>query len=855
MNDYTEIDNIDLTNCDREAIHLLGKVQSHGAMLVLSSDWVLVNASNNIQKFCSVIDEAALGMSAESLFISDSLKKIKTAVGNISEFDHSERLFGLRLFVSSDQVYDCALHFSGENLVIEIEPNDAGKHKFNIQTLRQALHKLTKVGTLENFFNDGAEMIAELLEFDRVMVYQFHPDDSGEVVGEYLKSKVDSFFGLRYPASDIPKQARALYLRNLTRTIADVYDEGAELLVDEPIDFSVSTLRTVSPMHIEYLKNMGIHSSLSVSIIIDGKLWGLLACHHYSAHYVSLEQRSIAEVFAEAFSMELSSRLQHEQQVNHEVAKSLHLKIMASHDSAKNIFDNIKPHLDSLKRVIECSTLILQVDDQSHVVGQPISQEDKEVLVRRLNRLSTTETIFNDNLQYFMGPNVTLGERFAGLMVIPISRRPRDYLIFLRQEEPMNVNWAGNPQKPVELGPNGSRLTPRKSFDVWRELRHGFSKPWLQSEIGLASQIKQILLEVIVRNIDERDRMTSESRQSQDILIHELNHRVRNILGLIGSVVSQTAGNVNDVEEFRHVLGGRIHALADAQNQLTERNWSYSPLFNLIELTLRPYESTPATLTIDGPDIDLSPKAYTTLSLVIHELATNAMKYGALGKDGARLQIKWHITDTGSLKIHWSERGVVVEEFPRRRGFGSVIIERSVPYDLGGQSTKEYALDGLDVYLEIPVQHLSSYEKHKQYQQTISTEQVPAKKAKAVKIEDLSILLVEDNMIIALDLESLLQEFGFSVVHTAANVSEAIRTLEQHDINLAVLDINLGAETSFEVGKRLQSQSTPFVFLTGYSELRPDAVSEFADVPILSKPVNNGLLHNRLNEMVAALEG
>ena len=850
MNTMTDNQTIDLTNCDREPIHLLGRVQAFGAMMVLTSDWILINASNNLGELAKVEPSSLVGELVSSIIHPESMRRLRDALNNMSSGDHSERIFGLQLFSRNTSKFDCAMHFSGDRLIIEIEPT--GKHAptLNLQTLRKALREICGCENLNDFYNTATEHLATLLGFDRVMLYQFHPDDSGEVIAETRTSNVDSFVGLRYPASDIPKQARALYIRNLTRLIADVGDEGVPFVHADEIDLSLSTLRTVSPMHIEYLKNMGVAASMSVSIVVEGKLWGLFACHHYSGpHFVSLEQRSIAEVFAESFAMELSSRLSRMQQVDLNVTKSLHLKMMSTLNGEDSVFENLRAHLANIKGLIPSKALVLKVDQDVASVGDPLSNEDLELLANRLNRIGTDDLIATDNLSHF-SQFASLGERFAGMLAIPISRRPRDYLIFLRKEEPYEVNWAGNPEKPVELGPNGSRLTPRKSFETWSELRRGYSAPWSLSDRAIATQIKNTLLEVMVRNIDERDRMTRAAREQQDILIHELNHRVRNILGLIGSVVSQTAGSVNDVEEFRHVLGGRIHALADAQNQLTESNWSFSPLRRLVDVTLSPYASTPAKVEIIGDEVLLSPKSYTTMSLVLHELATNAMKYGALSRHGGEISITWHLHDDQSLELNWVERGVVIENMPERRGFGSVIIQRSIPYDLGGEANVSYQRDGMSARFTIPALHIgvvAGADKVKAVSSDTPNDDIRVRKAPAQQ----SVMVLEDNMIIGLDLEQAVKDLGFGKVYTAASVSEAMSILDTYEIDFAILDINLGNETSFKVAKRMKVERRPFLFLTGYSELRQDAMADFNDVPVVSKPLQKVALQKHLDNLLA----
>lgn len=852
MNSLTEHTQVDLTNCDREPIHLLGKVQPFGAVMVLTSDWIMINASTNLAQFAKVRPDEIIGEMVSSIIHPETMRVLRESLNKMSTQDHSERLFGLRLFQRNPEVFDCSMHFSGDRLILELETCGKDSTKMNLQTLRQALRSICSTDHIEEFYQTATEQVANLLGFDRVMLYQFHPDDSGEVIAEARTSNVDSFLGLRYPASDIPKQARALYVRNLMRIIPDVGAEGVPFVHQEEIDLSMSTLRTVSEVHIEYLKNMGIASSMSISIVVEGKLWGLFACHHMKPYFVSLEQRSISEVFAESFAMELGSRLHRMQQVDMNITKSLHLKMMSTLNAEDSVFENLKVHLPNIQKLIPSSALVLKVDKEVAATGDPISNEDLEVLANRLNRIGTDEIVGTDNLSHF-SQFASLGERFAGMLAIPISRRPRDYLIFLRREEPYEVSWAGNPEKPVELGPNGSRLTPRKSFETWMELRRGYSAPWSYTDRNIATQIKHTLLEVMVRNIDERDRLTRASQEHQDILIHELNHRVRNILGLIGSVVSQTAGSVQDVEEFRSVLGGRIHALADAQNQLTESNWSFSPLKRLVDITLSPYLNTPAKVEVLGDEVLLSPKAYTTLSLILHELTTNAVKYGALNMPNGELFINWTVTSDQDLQLVWRERGVVIESVPERKGFGSVIINRSVPYDLGGSADVVFKRDGLNATFTIPSLHIggTAAAVNSETSSPMSGIETSAPEKRSVPKSEQRVLVLEDNMIIGLDLEQAVRDLGYNHIFTAATVSEAMGVLDEHDVHFAILDINLGSDTSFSVAKRLQKDNRPFLFLTGYSELRQDAMHDFKDVPVVSKPLQKSALQKHLAQLLA----
>lgn len=828
---------VDLTNCDKEPIHKLGKIQNYGGLLGFSENWEVVYCSENISSFCDLSVKQCIGKFGHEIFLPEIMLKLKQSFIDIIEEDQTERLFGEFLFGQQD-IYDISIHFSANIIVVEFEYHQALVPKNSLSNVRSALKTLSRMPTLESFFIHATDTMASLTSFDRIMLYRFHNDGSGEVIAESIKNDMDSFLGLRYPASDIPKQARRLYIRNLTRLIENVDADTVKVFcsfdVDaESLDLSMSVLRAVSPIHIEYLKNMGIQGSFSLSIVVDGELWGLFACHHNSSQYISLEMRSIIEVFGEVFSLELSSRLKNLSLVNTEKARSLHVKMMSSLNSEASIFDNVAPFLQSLQRLVPSDSAFLWVDKKLAKVGFPMPDEDAHLIIAKLNALSPSDIVCTDNIKGFLNPEITVAERYSGFLAVPISRFPRDFLVFLRKEETQSISWAGNPDKPVSLGPNGIRLTPRKSFAAWQEVRKGYSAPWLQKEIGLAQLLKQMLLEVVIRNIDERERLTRESQQQQDVLISELNHRVRNILGLISSVVSKTATGANDVSEFKEVLGGRINSIAVAQNHLTEQNWSHAPLKKLIEVELSAYLSDkPSNVVVDGPDIYIAPKAYTTLTLVIHELVTNAVKHGALFYDTGELEIKWCLTSASELKLTWRENGYDNQP-STRKGFGTVIINRSLPFDLNGTADVKHHATGIDVTLTIPSTYV--------YLQTANDsieESLHANTTVSYRKRPDSVLILEDNLIIALDIEDTLKEASIQHVYIAANTVQAEEIITQKSIGFAILDVNLGGENSYSVGKLCQKLGIPFVFVTGYNELQGVKDKGFDEVQLLLKPVN-----------------
>ena len=308
---YPDNLSVDLTNCDREPIHSLGAIQPVGFLIALTADWLVARASANIGQFIGREPSDLFGLPLDKVFSPKAVHDLRNRSAILRGPDAVERLFDCAL-VSPDTLFDIAIHFSGGQVVIEAEPA-SGEHGDASGMVRSMITRLDQTADFPAFFREGARQVRALIGFDRVMVYRFAADGSGEVVAEAVKAGIGQFMGLRYPASDIPAQARELYRRNMLRMITDVNATPVPILPQrdqsgQPLDLSLSVLRAVSPIHIEYLKNMGVQASLSISIIVDGKLWGLFACHHYSPRCPTFERRSVSELFAQMFSMRLESR-------------------------------------------------------------------------------------------------------------------------------------------------------------------------------------------------------------------------------------------------------------------------------------------------------------------------------------------------------------------------------------------------------------------------------------------------------------------------------------------------------------------------------------------------------------------
>lgn len=813
---------VDLTNCDREPIHLLGAIQPIGFLLELTADWIVARASANLRDYLPFPVEDALGKPLGEIFTFRAVHDLRNRTTLLRGADAVERLFDTEL-VSGSGLFDVAVHLSGSSVVIEAQPS-GGEVGDIAGTVRSMIARLDQCGDMEAFFREGARQVRALVEFDRVMVYRFASDGSGEVVAEACKAGIGRFKGLHYPASDIPAQARILYTRNLLRVIADVDAIPVPLVPGldrkgEPLDLSLSLLRSVSPIHIEYLRNMGVEASMSISIIVDGKLWGLFACHHYSPRCLTFERRSMTELFAQMFSMRLETRERKELVEFERRARDISDQLLGSVASDETLLRDPDWLADVLTHAIPADGVGVWLSGNYAFSGSTPPTADFRRIIRALNGTAAGRVFATDHIGALIPDAEAFADTAAGLLAIPVSRSPRDYVVLFRSELIRSVRWAGDPHKPVEYGPNGPRLTPRESFAEWKELVRGHSQPFTQSELRVAETLRATLIEVVLRLADEASVERQQASARQELLIAELNHRVRNILGLIRGLIRQSQLGDPAVSEFAKLIDGRIHALARAHNQITEDHWGPAPLEPLIQAEAAAFVEEGERIIASGDPVMLNPQAYSTMALVVHELVTNSTKYGSLSVPEGTVQLDWWRGDGGDLMVRWREVGGPPLKPPTRKGFGTTIIERSVPYDLGGKAHVDYGVSGVEALFCIPSRHVAAAPVDARPRISFPrTAPGHREQAPADLLAGQRVLLLEDSLIIALDAEDIVTLLGAEDVMTASSVAAALDQIDLAQPTLAILDINLGNSNSFPVADLLLQKNVPFIFATGYGE-------------------------------------
>jgi light-regulated signal transduction histidine kinase (bacteriophytochrome) len=431
----TEVAQVDLTNCDREPIHILGAIQPIGFLIALTSDWIIARVSANIAEFIGRAPDDLLGRPLGDVFPPTVVHDLRNRTAMLRGTDAVERLFEYEI-VEGKAAFDICIHLSGGQVVIEAEPA-TGEYGDAAGMVRSMITRLDQCGDFPTFFREGARQVRALIGFDRVMVYRFAPDGSGEVVAEAAKPGIGKFIGLRYPASDIPAQARELYKRNLLRVITDVNATPVPIVpqrdeAGKPLDLSLSMLRSVSPIHIEYLKNMGVGASMSISIIVDGKLWGLFACHHYGPRCPTFERRSVAELFAQMFSLRLESRERQETVEFERRARDISDQLLGAVASDETLLKDPDWLADILTHAIPAEGVGVWIAGSYAFSGVTPPTEDFRRIIRALNGTAAGRVFATDHIGSVVDGAAAFASAAAGMLAIPISRSPRDYGVLFR---------------------------------------------------------------------------------------------------------------------------------------------------------------------------------------------------------------------------------------------------------------------------------------------------------------------------------------------------------------------------------------------------------------------------------------
>ena len=846
----THRERVNLTNCDREPIHIPGSIQPHGVMLVCERGTLrLLFASANAVDALGVKRDLEPGLELETVVGAGMAHELRNASAKSQQPGSSGIILNARLPYGKT-AFDISLHNHDDRCIIEFEPRrDAGfGAETAMDTTRSLIHRIGQEETVDKIARSGARLVRVMLGYDRVMIYRFLYNGAGRVIAESKSPSLGSFLGQHFPASDIPAQARQLYLNNTIRMISDASYQPVPLQPalaegEAPVDMSFAQLRSVSPIHCESLANMGVAAPLSISIVVDGKLWGLISCHHDTPKVTPVALRHSAELFGQFFSLQIALA---ERRAALQAATNARARLdsmVAGFSSGEKVARSLKEYLPDFMSLVEADGAALWLDGEWSSFGNTLDKDDSRLLMQ-IAGVESPRVIWTTHEigSYLQGKALNV----AGALAIPLSITLGDYLVLFRCEEAHNIEWAGEPVKVTISTGLDERLTPRGSFETWREEVQGRSAPWGDPHLSVAESIGTFLRDVILRQNEISSEERARTEQRRRILNAELNHRVKNIIALVKSIALQTGANATSVEDYSKTLEGRLRALAYAHDQSLDSSTGGS-LAKLIETetSLHSHGTAPNRVTSSGPRLRLGERSFSVLALVIHEMMTNAAKYGALSVPGGKLSISWEITASGDCVLQWSESGGPSVKRPSRLGFGTRLIRSSIEYDLRGNADLDYLSAGLKAVFVIPADHISP---DREAEITIAK---PAATPHA--LAGLSVLVVEDQSLIALDTEDMLRRLGVKEVRLAPTIEEALHEVEIASPDIAVLDFNLGATTSELVADVLIARNIPFVFTTGYSD-RAVISAHLRHIPIARKPVSDVSIAKLIHQVLQSQE-
>lgn len=664
---------IDITACEREPIHIPGNIQPHGILLVLDARSLKVQqVSANAGPLLSCTIDETQGQHFNDVIITE-------AAGLLNRIDRAELGDGpvvLGAVVTETMRYNTLAHMAGGSLIVEFEqlgPHDAGSLDHLYPQVRAFLSSLQASATTEELNTRAATHVRDITGFDRVMIYQFDDQWNGTVVAEDRNDALPSYLDLRFPASDIPAQARELYRLNRLRLIPDATYQPVPILpslnpaTNAPTDLSQSVLRSVSPVHLEYMRNMGTPSSMSISIISDGRLWGLISCHHSAPRHVPAHVRTACDFVGQMLAMQLQAKSRNAEAVQRVAYQAIQSDLLGSMAGEPFFIDGLRKSPDNLLRLAEASGAAIVFGDTISTVGACPAQDDIQRIVAWLaSKKDSPELFATDHLAEVIPGAERFADVASGLMAISISQLHASYILWFRPEVIRTVSWGGDPTTKMRHGGDPARLHPRTSFEQWKETVRQRSLPWTTVQIDVARLFRGTIVGIVMRKAEELAALNQElTRSNRELeafsysVSHDLRAPFRHIVGY-AEMLREKYGDKLDTKAGRYI--NVIIESAESAGKLVDDLLGFSQMGRMTVVPIRVDMNRLVDEVRDvlGADTegrriewDIKPLPPVNgdpgmMRQVMQNLVSNAIKY-TRKRDIAHIGIESHETDSETI--------------------------------------------------------------------------------------------------------------------------------------------------------------------------------------------------------------
>lgn len=548
---------LDLSSCAREPIHIPGAIQPHGILLV-------VDPSN----LCVV--ERAVSNPALLEHFGDPLGAALSTVLNgvlafscaqLSALQPGASVFLGMLALGEYGTYPALAHRSDADILVELEEpvgGAPGALEDLYPTIRQFIETIEKAATPTELCQVAATHIRALTGFDRTLIYKFDDEWNGAVLAEDRNDVLPSYLDLRFPESDIPAQARELYRRNRVRLIANNAYVPVPLVVapghvrDRPTDLSLAVLRSVSPVHLQYMRNMGTGASLSISIVCEGRLWGLISCHHHTPLRVSHPVRTACEFIGQIFSLQVSLK-ERAMRVEERVSRrAIQVQLLGQMAGDENFMAALGRDPQSLLALTRSSGAAIVHRDECVLLGECPTQPQVLKLVQWLTSHQGSEDLFHtDRLPAVWDDADAFSDVASGVLSLSISQLHDSFVLWFRPEVVRTVRWGGDPRKKA----SGQVLSPRMSFEAWKEIVHKQALPWEDVDQDAAMELRVAIVDIVLRKAEEMAELNEQLLRSNKELeafsysvSHDLRAPFRHIVGYSELLGSSAAERLSDTE-------------------------------------------------------------------------------------------------------------------------------------------------------------------------------------------------------------------------------------------------------------------------------------------------------------------